>query len=613
MARIRAVAAAAQRAGRDVVIIGRSIRRAVDVATELGYLDGLPPFLDQDAYGYLPRNRVVALMTGSQGEPRAALSRIAAGDHREVALSQGDRVIFSSRTIPGNERAVNSIINTLVDFGAEVITDRDALVHTSGHPRREEIRQLYDWTKPQIVVPVHGEALHLHEQAKIARAAGIPQVLEVRNGNMVRLAPGRAERLDSEVLPEYREFERMSTTVLTAYVGPVMDRYVSRLGASVSRLRLMASDGGSITPESAVARAAQTLLSGPAGGVTAAQALGFGKVISFDMGGTSTDVALIDGRARVTKEGEIGGLPLRVPHFEIHTVGAGGGSIARFDAGGALRVGPESAGSTPGPVCYGRGGTVPTVTDANLALGRIDPDRFFGGRMRLTRPGLSRRLAEGILEVANANMERALRRVSVERGSDPADFRLLAFGGAGPLHACEMAARLGMKGVIVPRWPGLLSALGMVLADLSVEKSRTVLGRTADFGPLEREARRELDGRVERFVEARYRGQSHELRIPEGASFHEAHRRRFGYAREAPVEVVNLVVRVTAPLPKPRLPRIRRGSGRVFTGAVDRDALGAGDRVRGPAVVSEGSATTWIPRGWAGRVDPQGHIEISQY
>ncbi|HWT31146.1 MAG TPA: ribonuclease J [Propylenella sp.] len=199
VARIRAVAEAAQRAGRDVVIIGRSIRRAVDVATELGYLDGLPPFLDQDAYGYLPRNRVVALMTGSQGEPRAALSRIAAGDHREVALSPGDRVIFSSRTIPGNERAVNSIINTLVDFGAEVITDRDALVHTSGHPRREEIRQIYDWTKPQIVIPVHGEALHLHEQAKIARAVGIPQVVEVRNGNMVRLAPGRAERLDSVV------------------------------------------------------------------------------------------------------------------------------------------------------------------------------------------------------------------------------------------------------------------------------------------------------------------------------------------------------------------------------------------------------------------------------
>jgi ribonuclease J len=195
--RLKAVAAAAQRAGREVVVVGRSIRRAVDVAEELGYLEGMPTFLDQDAYGYLPRNKVVALMTGSQGEPRAALSRIASGDHREVALAPGDRVIFSSRTIPGNERAVNAIINRLVDFGAEVITDRDALVHTSGHPRRDELRQLYDWTKPRIVIPVHGEALHLHEQAKVARAAGVEQVIEVRNGGMVRLAPGPAERLDS--------------------------------------------------------------------------------------------------------------------------------------------------------------------------------------------------------------------------------------------------------------------------------------------------------------------------------------------------------------------------------------------------------------------------------
>jgi ribonuclease J len=195
--RLRSVAAAAQRAGREVVVVGRSIRRAVDVADELGYLQGLPPFLDQDAYGYLPRNKVVALMTGSQGEPRAALARIAGGDHREVALSPGDRVVFSSRTIPGNERAVNNIINSLVDFGAEVITDRDALVHTSGHPRRDELRQMYDWIKPQIVVPVHGEALHLHEQAKVARAAGVPQVIEIRNGHMLRLAPGKAERIDT--------------------------------------------------------------------------------------------------------------------------------------------------------------------------------------------------------------------------------------------------------------------------------------------------------------------------------------------------------------------------------------------------------------------------------
>jgi N-methylhydantoinase A len=413
------------------------------------------------------------------------------------------------------------------------------------------------------------------------------------------------------VLPEYREYERLSTTVLNAYVAPVVEKYVARLGRQLGRLRLLASDGGAITAASACRRAAQTLLSGPAGGVLAAQSLGFDKVLSFDMGGTSTDVCLIDGTAKVTKEGTIGGLPLRVPHFDIHTVGAGGGSIARMDEAGALRVGPESAGATPGPICYGRGGKLPTVTDANLALGRIDPSRFLGGRMKLKPVRLSRSFAAGIVEVANANMERALRRVSVERGHDPADFWLVAFGGAGPLHACALAGRLGMKGVVVPRWPGLLSALGMARADTTVEKSRTVLGRKPDFGPLEREARRELKGRVERFVECRYQGQSYELRIPVGGDFHEAHRRRYGFSRNAPVEIVNLVVRVTAERRKPELRPIPKG-GRVRTGSIDRTSLRAGDRVKGPAVISEDNATCWVERGWTGRVDSYGNIVICQ-
>ncbi|HLY08165.1 MAG TPA: hydantoinase/oxoprolinase family protein [Planctomycetota bacterium] len=429
----------------------------------------------------------------------------------------------------------------------------------------------------------------------------------------------RGATLSCDVLPEYREYERLSTTVLNAYVAPVVDEYLRSLGRSLRRIRILASDGGAITPESAGRRAAQTLLSGPAGGVIAAQSLGFGKVIAFDMGGTSTDVCLIDGTATVTKEGSIGGLPLRVPHFGIHTVGAGGGSIARVDEGGALRVGPESAGATPGPLCYGRGGTQPTVTDANVRLSRIDRKGFLGGRMALTTPDFPKAFARGILEVVNATMERALRKVSIERGHDPADFWLLAYGGAGPLHACDLAGRLGMKGVVVPRWPGLFSALGMVLADMTVEKSRTVIGRTLPWTELEREARRELKGRVERFVEARYRGQSHEIRIPDGADFHEAHRRLYGFVRRDPVEIVNAVVRVTAAQTKPRperAPRSRRpkrigspGRGHLVVG---REGLRSGDEVVGPAAIGEETASTWVPKGWTARVDSYGNMIICQ-
>jgi len=496
---------------------------------------------------------------------------------------------------------------------------------------RQERGALYDlnWERPEPLVPGSrriGVRGRIDALGKVVEPLDRAALRRVRGRNVAvcflhSYANPEHEReagrllknatLSSEVLPEYREYERLTTTVLNAYVGPVVDRYVGRLGKSLRRLRILASDGGAITPESARRRAAQTLLSGPAGGVIAAQSLGFGRVIAFDMGGTSTDVCLIDGKATVTKEGSIGGLPLRVPHFDIHTVGAGGGSIARLDAGGALRVGPESAGASPGPICYGRGGTQRTVTDANLALGRIDPSRFLGGRMNLAPVRIPRAQAEGILEVANAGMERALRRVSVERGHDPAEFWLVAYGGAGPLHACELAGRLGMKGVVVPRWPGLFSALGMVLADMAVEKSRTVLGGRPPWRELERSARRELRGKVERYVEARYKGQSHEIRLPEGADFHEAHRRLYGFTRRDPVEVVNAGVRVTASRAKPRPSPPARG-GRTWSGSRDRSELRRGDRIRGPSVISEDNATCWIPRGWTGRVDENGNIIICQ-
>ena len=249
VARLRAVAEAAHRAGREVVVVGRAIRRAVDVARELGYLEGLPEFLDQDSYANLPRNKVVALMTGSQGEPRAALAKVAAKDHRALSLAPGDRVIFSSRTIPGNERTVNMIINALVDFGAEVITDRDALVHTSGHPRRDELRQLYDWLKPHIVVPVHGEALHLHEQAKLARAVGVPQVIEARNGQMIRLAPEPAERLESIA---HGRLYRDGKLLVSHEASGVVDR--RRLSfAGIVSVAIVLSDNGEVLEDPTVA------------------------------------------------------------------------------------------------------------------------------------------------------------------------------------------------------------------------------------------------------------------------------------------------------------------------------------------------------------------------
>lgn len=249
VARLRAVAAAAHRAGREVVVVGRAIHRAVDVARELGYLDGIPEFLDQDAFANLPRNKIVALMTGSQGESRAALSRIASGDHRDVKLTRGDRVIFSCRTIPGNERAVNTIINALVDLGAEIVTDRDALVHTSGHPRRDELRQLYDWIKPEIVVPVHGEALHLHEQAKLARSCGIRNVIEIRNGQLLRLAPGRAEVLDG--VRHGRLYRDGRLLVLPEESGVIDRRRLSFAG--VVSVAVVLSDAGDVLEDPAVA------------------------------------------------------------------------------------------------------------------------------------------------------------------------------------------------------------------------------------------------------------------------------------------------------------------------------------------------------------------------
>lgn len=309
--------------------------------------------------------------------------------------------------------------------------------------------------------------------------------------------------ISSDVVPEFREFERTSTTVLNAYVAPVMQSYLSRIDETVeSTVRIMSSNGGSMTVGQASSFPVETLLSGPAGGVVGAfevaRAAGFDHIITLDMGGTSTDVSLCDGEVQRTSEGNIGGYPLRVPIVDIHTVGAGGGSLASVDAGGALLVGPQSAGADPGPAAYGRGGGS-TVTDAHIVLGRLSADRPLAGRLSLDGGAAlmamsaiaeqlditAQQAAAGVVRVANANMEQALRVVSLERGHDPRDFTLVAFGGAGPLHACELADGLGIRSVLIPRMPGALSAWGMLTVDVTRDYSRTAMRDLSDTSPQE--------------------------------------------------------------------------------------------------------------------------------
>jgi N-methylhydantoinase A len=483
--------------------------------------------------------------------------------------------------------------------------------------------------------------------------------------------------LSSDIVPEYREYERTSTTVINAYVTPLISSYLANLeqGLEGRRLRVMQSNGGSISAGAARALAARTALSGPAGGVVGAFALsgqaGFPEAITFDMGGTSTDVSLCPGRVQETSEGTIAGLPLRLPIIDIHTVGAGGGSIARLDPGGALRVGPESAGSDPGPVCYGREEAREiTVTDANLVLGRLDAGHFLGGRMALDlertldqMQALARRMslpleaaAWGVIRVANSNMERAIRTISVERGHDPRRFTLVAFGGAGPLHACELAAALRIPRVLIPPHPGVLSALGMILADVVKDYAQTVMLPVEDagadrlqhlFAPLYEQAWADLraEGLDEDTIELqpaldmRYVGQSYELGIPltggieagpawHGQAFHAAHRQRFSYSSEGePVEIVNLRLKAIGQTPKPAPapqplgnvdPRAacmgykpvffadagHPNAARPIPAALyERARLAPGAMVVGPAVVFELDTTIVVPPGWAGRVD----------
>lgn len=474
--------------------------------------------------------------------------------------------------------------------------------------------------------------------------------------------------LSHQILPEFREFERGSTVVTNAYLAPKVSIYLSRLERRLteafpkSSIHVMQSSGGIVSARLAAREPVRTVLSGPAGGVIGAYQLGrmagFDKIIGFDMGGTSTDVSLMDaaeGGPRTTSEAIVSEMPVSVPMLDIHTVGAGGGSLARFDHGGILHVGPESAGSMPGPICYGRGER-PTVTDANLLLGRLDPELFLGGGVRLeaerTRNFMEQakgnltveQFASGILLLAEAAMEKAVRVISIERGYDPREFTLLSFGGAGPLHACSMAKSLRIGRVLIPRMPGALSALGILMADTVRDYSRTVMLSQPTreelhsfFVELEERGKKDLleeglEGIAVRSVDLRYAGQGYELNVADGPTlfedFHSIHEKRYGYAnRSAAVEIVNVRVRFVVQNNPVHLPVSNPAAGDgaqavlkmrpiYFSGAwldstvYGRDLLVAGDTVSGPALITEYSSTTVLPPGCVATVDLYGNLIV---
>lgn len=448
-----------------------------------------------------------------------------------------------------------------------------------------------------------------------------------------------------EILPEFREYERASTVVINAYLAPKMQGYLERLAGALhaqgSRLHVMQSSGGIVPAPVAMREPVRTILSGPAGGVVGAiavaRAAGFSRILTFDMGGTSTDVALIDADAclRTSSEFQILGMPVAVPMLDIHTVGAGGGSLASFDRGGALKVGPESAGAEPGPISYGRG-EQPTVTDANLVLGRLGADGLLGGAMKLdamrAREYFERAkgplssieiFAEGIIRLADSHMEKALRKISVERGQDPRDFVLVSFGGAGPLHACALARALRIPKVLIPAHPGALSAYGILVSDVVRDYSRTIMLKPDDpaiarhFAEL---AGENQEGVAVWSVDLRYVGQGYEMNVPWTADyvdqFHRLHEQRYGYSdRRRPVQVVNARVRMiaaTEPLEQ-RRGTLRRGDAKqalVDEHVYERGQLNPGDCFVGPAVILEYSATTFLPRGAMANIDDLANIVI---
>ena len=522
---------------------------------------------------------------------------------------------------------------------------------------------------------------YLHSYANASHERATRRAIE-------HLLPGVYVSLSSEVLPQIKEYERFGTTVVNAYVGPALAVYLGRLEERLKaagygrQVLIMQSHGGVAGVADSVRLAAGAVLSGPAGGIAgsrhAARLLSHGDLITFDMGGTSTDIALLqDGEPQLTGDKTVGPSKVALPAIDIHTLGAGGGSIAYVDAGGILHVGPESAGAVPGPACYGRGGTAATVTDANVVLGRIGTRRRLGGSIsidverartavaalaaRMERPLGVEALAEGIVTIAVARMTSAIREISIQRGHDPRDFTLIAFGGAGPMHALAMADEIGIPRVLVPRHPGNFSALGLLAADIKHDDVRTRMGLLRErlpalrdaFAEMETAARQQLERegfapeqqKLLRSLDLRYRGQAFELNLPVGrgaaegeagvlenieADFHRHHREIYGHSNpQAAIELVNARLTAYGLVPKPAAER-HVGSGASLDAALverrpvwfagkahdcpvwDRERLPEGAQVRGPAIVEEFGATTVVPPGWRGTLDGHGNLRFER-
>jgi N-methylhydantoinase A len=600
------------------------------------------------------------------------------------------------RIIHGSTVATNAILERKGARTALITNKGFEDVIEIGRQNRSRLYDLAYRKEPQIVPPdlrfgIKGRVLNTGEEyepldekgaRKVIRQIGQSQAQSVAVCFIFSFAnpshekeikellgnTGIAVSLSHEILAEFREFERISTTLLNAYVVPKMHTYIGHLIAEMaeeSSLSIMQSNGGSISAETAMEESVRTILSGPAGGVVGA--LEIGKIaghthlITFDMGGTSTDVSLIDGSVSLTVESKISGYPIKVPMIDIHTVGAGGGSIAAVDVGGSLKVGPESSGADPGPICYGKGEQI-TVTDANLYLGRLIPEHFLGGTMELQRNrldsffgqmakgiGLSpMELAEGILSVANTAMEKAIRVISVEKGYDPREFVLFSFGGAGGMHGAFLARLLNIPKVLVPQNPGIMSAIGMIMADVIKDYSFTVMrnqlnctaGHLAKlFQNLEKRGFKDLSKegigkenvRLERYLDMRYEGQSYEIIVPFDVNyidgFHTLHEKTYGYRNEDKiVEIVNIRLRARGIPDKPRFQRAKKVKGhppqKAFLGErevvfdqrvrktqiLHRENLLSGNRIPGPAILVEYSSTIVIPPFAEAHVDEYGNV-----